>query len=81
MKKGYFEKAHVYDITPTILYLYDLPIGQNMDGKPLTEIFDFKRRISYQKYKQVIRSKNKKKRDKEFDKKKLEELKSLGYIK
>jgi predicted AlkP superfamily phosphohydrolase/phosphomutase/tetratricopeptide (TPR) repeat protein len=40
IKKG--ERIHgarVLDITPTLLALYDLPIGRNMDGKPLMDIF------------------------------------------
>ena len=32
--------ANLLDITPTILTIYDLPIGQDMDGQPLLDIFD-----------------------------------------
>ena len=32
--------ASLVDIAPTILALYGLPIGQDMDGRPLTEIFE-----------------------------------------
>jgi predicted AlkP superfamily phosphohydrolase/phosphomutase/tetratricopeptide (TPR) repeat protein len=32
--------ASLLDITPTILSLYDLPIGQDMDGKPLLDIYE-----------------------------------------
>ena len=32
--------AGLCDITPTILSLYDLPIGEDMDGRPLTDIFE-----------------------------------------
>jgi len=31
--------ASLLDITPTILYAYDLPIGQDMDGVPLVNAF------------------------------------------
>jgi predicted AlkP superfamily phosphohydrolase/phosphomutase/tetratricopeptide (TPR) repeat protein len=31
--------ASLVDITPTILTLFDLPVGQDMDGKPLLEIY------------------------------------------
>lgn len=31
--------ASLLDITPTILYLLGLPVGEDMDGRPLTEIF------------------------------------------
>ena len=32
--------ASILDITPTILTLFDLPIGKNMDGKPLVNIYE-----------------------------------------
>ncbi len=32
--------ASLVDITPTILTLFDLPIGQDMDGRPLLEVFE-----------------------------------------
>jgi predicted AlkP superfamily phosphohydrolase/phosphomutase len=31
--------AHIYDVAPTILYLQDQPIPEDMDGRVLTEIF------------------------------------------
>jgi len=31
--------ASIIDLTPTVLQLFDLPVGQDMDGKVLTEIF------------------------------------------
>ncbi|MEM6532503.1 MAG: alkaline phosphatase family protein [Myxococcota bacterium] len=30
--------AHIYDITPTLLYLLGLPVGEDMPGRVLTEI-------------------------------------------
>ena len=32
--------AGLCDVTPTILSLYDLPIGEDMDGRPLLDIFE-----------------------------------------
>ena len=32
--------ASLIDIAPTVLTLFDLPIGQDMDGRPLLEAFD-----------------------------------------
>lgn len=32
--------ASLLDITPTILALYDLPVGEDMDGKPLMSVFE-----------------------------------------
>jgi len=33
------EKFHIYDIAPTILHMFGLPIPDDMDGRVLTEIF------------------------------------------
>lgn len=41
IKKGQkLADAGVLDITPTILYLMNLPVGHDMDGKVLTEAID-----------------------------------------
>lgn len=32
--------ASVLDLTPTVLAAFDLPVGEDMDGKPLVTIFD-----------------------------------------
>lgn len=48
IKKG--ERIHgarVLDVTPTLLTLFDLPIGKDMDGKPLADIFEEPREIKY----------------------------------
>jgi Tfp pilus assembly protein PilF/arylsulfatase A-like enzyme len=34
------DEASVLDVTPTILRLFDLPVGEDMDGRPITEAFD-----------------------------------------
>ncbi|RIK56267.1 hypothetical protein DCC62_30570, partial [candidate division KSB1 bacterium] len=40
IRRGYaLQNASVLDVTPTLLALMDLPIGQDMDGRVLTEIF------------------------------------------
>lgn len=49
MKKGAkIRKVTIYDIAPTILHIYGLPIANDIDGRVLTEIFesnsDFTRR-------------------------------------
>ncbi|MDD3626947.1 MAG: alkaline phosphatase family protein [bacterium] len=39
-KQGYkFKEAGIQDVTPTILHSFGLPVGKDMDGKVLTEIF------------------------------------------
>lgn len=78
VKKGFeIKDASVYDIAPTILYLYGLPIGKGMDGKPLLGAFKFSRKISYRRY---YRKKYVKKHMKDLDEKTIKELHSLGYI-
>jgi len=53
IKKGYkIENAKIYDIAPTILHMFGLPIPNDMNGKVLTEIFEeysefAKRKIKY----------------------------------
>ena len=85
IKKHYkIKHAHIYDILPTVLYLLDLPVAKDMDGKVLTEVFDkefLKRKIKYiDTYETGVKVK-KGKREKALDKKLLEELKAIGYIK
>jgi predicted AlkP superfamily phosphohydrolase/phosphomutase len=41
VKKGVdLSDAHIFDITPTILALYGLPVGLDMQGRPLTQAID-----------------------------------------
>lgn len=39
--------AKILDLTPTLLYMFDLPIGRDMDGKPLISLFEEAREIKY----------------------------------
>jgi len=38
--------ASLLDITPTILTIFDEPVGEDMDGKPLVNIFEEKKELS-----------------------------------
>lgn len=77
VKTGHFSSpASVYDITPTILNLFNVPVGKNMDGKVLSSIFKKNRRIKYKTYK----LKSQKKRDSKVDQDTMDQLKSIGYI-
>jgi Type I phosphodiesterase / nucleotide pyrophosphatase len=79
VKSGVRIEASVYDIAPTILYLKGLPVGADMDGKPLLEALISPKPVRtalYTRMKHQTGAGNT-----ELDKKKLEELKSLGYIK
>lgn len=75
------QKAHIYDITPTLLYLFSLPVAEDMDGKVLSDVFRSQRKIrrvpTYETGENSIRAKKKKSLNNEM----LEELRSLGYIK
>ncbi len=78
VKRGVeLQKASIYDITPTILYIFGLPSGKEMDGHPLTEAFEFKRKLRLRRYRRPARAK---KHKREMDRRTLEELRSLGYI-
>jgi predicted AlkP superfamily phosphohydrolase/phosphomutase/tetratricopeptide (TPR) repeat protein len=39
--------ASVLDVTPTLLSIMDLPIGKDMDGKPLVDIFEKPKELKY----------------------------------
>lgn len=84
-KKGTkIEGATLLDITPTLLYLEGLPIGRDMDGRPLFKAFDpqFLRSEKLT----MVASHDKGYRQKgepassDMDQEILDDLKSLGYI-
>ena len=77
VKRGKIEKVSIYDITPTILNLYDLPVGENMDGRVLREVFNLKRKTRYRLYKL---KKEKILQDERYNRESLKELEALGYI-
>ncbi len=43
IRPGKIQHASVFDITPTILNLMDLPVGKNMDGRVMSEILQLHR--------------------------------------
>jgi predicted AlkP superfamily phosphohydrolase/phosphomutase len=67
----------VYDVAPTILYLFSLPLGQEMDGKLRPEMFSFSRPCLFRPYfkKSFVKAHRQ-----ELDQATLEELRTLGYI-
>lgn len=75
--------ASIYDMAPTILYLYGLPVPADMDGKVLTNIFakEFVKEhpVRYQKAKEEgITEKERLSREDEEEIK--ERLRKLGYF-
>jgi predicted AlkP superfamily phosphohydrolase/phosphomutase len=77
---GEITGASVYDIAPTILSLFDLPIGKNMDGKVLKKALKLNRRIKFKTYKLDKNKRLKKSQPSKTDKETMDELKSIGYI-
>lgn len=78
VRAGIRVEASVYDIAPTILYLKGLPVGADMDGKPLLECLTAARPVRTTLYTRMKRRPAV--TNPELDEKKLEELRSLGYI-
>lgn len=81
IKAGYsIQNAHIYDITPTLLYLFSLPVAEDMDGKVLLDAFESQRQVrrvaTYETGDIAIDVRKKKALDNEM----LEDLRSLGYI-
>ena len=70
--------ACIYDIAPTILYLFGLPVDKNMDGRPLQDVFKLSRKLKYSLY--TLDKNRKGPRNKDADREAIEELKALGYI-
>ena len=79
VRPGIQIEASVYDVAPTILYLKGLPVGADMDGKPLLEALTVRRPARTALYTRMRHRPAKEIPD--LDKEKLEELWSLGYIK
>ena len=70
--------ACIYDIAPSILYLFGLPLDKNMDGQPLRGIFKLNRKMKTTVY--ALDKSKKGIARKDSDRDTLEELKALGYI-
>jgi predicted AlkP superfamily phosphohydrolase/phosphomutase len=80
-KNKLIKNARTVDVTPTILYLFDMPIGKDMDGVVLTEAIDFSYFKSHPiKYIDGYDSSKNVMPRIETSKELIEKLKSLGYI-
>jgi predicted AlkP superfamily phosphohydrolase/phosphomutase len=77
IRPGFLSSASVFDITPTILNILDLPVGKNMDGKVLSRALKLNRQIKYSAYKL---HKRKERKASAADEETMKELKSLGYV-
>lgn len=80
IKKGWkIENAKIYDIAPTILHIFGLPIPNDMDGKVLTEIFEENSKFAKRKPKYVEPSYYEKKEEEKI-RQLIKNLKSRGKI-
>ena len=78
------EGARVYDITPTILHIFDLAVDKDMNGRVLKEIFAAeselsKKEVRYQTYAAERREEEQTQSD-ETEEKIKDRLRKLGYI-
>ncbi len=84
--KCLIKNASILDITPTMLYLLDLPIGKDMDGRVLLEaispLYRLFHRVRYIESYDADwqRDKEEKPVKSVFDEQIIQRLKSLGYL-
>ncbi|WP_456486925.1 alkaline phosphatase family protein [Candidatus Alkanophaga liquidiphilum] len=58
IKMGFEVRARIYDVAPTILHIFGLPLPTDMDGRVLREIFEGElvtREIRYEKTREKVR--------------------------
>jgi predicted AlkP superfamily phosphohydrolase/phosphomutase len=74
------EGARIYDIAPTLLHLFKVPIPQDMDGKVLISALRGKQEIKIKKGKEEEPAKKRVRLSKEDEEKIKESLRRLGYL-
>jgi hypothetical protein len=83
-RPGRTTAMNVHDIAPTLLHLFDLPVGSTMDGEAATHLLDLERNVRFERYSRELMKTTAPGRDQELDReiqeKTLRELRSLGYI-
>jgi len=72
------EEANIEDITPTVLYLLNLPVAGDMTGKVIREVRDMLNRR--ERRVETYESKGVRGTDEPVDKETWEQLKGLGYV-
>ncbi|MBE8540564.1 alkaline phosphatase family protein [Geoglobus acetivorans] len=81
IKKGHkIERAKIYDIAPTILHIFGLPIPNDMDGRVLMEIFEEDSELAKREPKYINPSYYERKQEDEKLKKAIKSLKLKGRI-
>ncbi len=83
-RPGRTTTMNVHDVAPTVLHLFDLPVGSTMDGKAATDLLELDRAVRFERYSRELMKTTAPGRDQELDReiqeKTLRELRSLGYI-
>jgi len=80
IKRGYKIDAKIYDIAPTILHIFGLPIPNDMDGRVLMEIFEEDSKFVKRKPKYVDPGYYEKRQEDENLKRAIKNLKLKGKI-
>ncbi len=84
VRPGRTSSMDVYDIAPSILHLFDLPVGIAMDGKAATDLLTLDREVCFERYSRELMTPAARGEDEELDgeiqQRTLQELRSLGYI-
>jgi predicted AlkP superfamily phosphohydrolase/phosphomutase len=84
VRAGRIPSIDVYDVAPTLLHLFDLPVSDRMDGEAVTGILDSTREVRFERYsREMMRTAGRSadpELDREIQEKTLRELRSLGYI-
>jgi len=75
------ENAKIYDIAPTILHIFGLPISKDIDGKVLKEIFEGNSEFAKRKLKYVDPSYSERNQEDEKLKRAIRKLNLKGKIK
>ena len=82
VRAGVEAEADIQDLTPTMLYLMDLPVGEGMDGRVITEILDSA--LLGERPLEIVRQYEDISRDdflaSEDDEDMEQKLRSLGYV-
>lgn len=78
-------KATIYDVAPTILHIFGVPIPRGIDGRVLREIFQedsnlAKKTVTYEKKEKQARPRDDQYYSEEEKKIIVERLKDLGYV-
>ncbi len=80
IKSGYkINNAHVFDITPTILQAFGLPVAEDFDGKVLTDIFVDPQPVRTIPTYETGRRASRKVMESNIDQAYKDRLKALGY--